>query len=573
MKKRLLALALGTLAFGVTLGGVKMGLGHQDAMMVKAEDNKVAYKTLSFPDDNQASVNDYTSTWTATIGSDSYTIQNFNNANWKGWTYIKCGRKGNASIASIATAYAMDKSIAKVTVTFDKVTAGKVNSIKLVTASDATFENLVETVKLEDVSAGDKEFSLSKPALNLYYKIIFDCASGSGNGFVQISKVAFFEPDSSTPDPEPASPVKSISANLKNPNAVFYAGDKVTIDDFVIIATKENGKTEELISGVTLKNDTLVEGNNTIEFEYAENGKTFNCSCQVSAIAKPLYTKTTNIADLAVGKKILIASNDGQKVLGAQGGNNRDAAAATPVDNNIVYNSKFASLLVVPAKDGTLALYDQTENGLLYAASNTKNYLKTTSSYVDKNAFATIGCVESVWSIQFTGSNSHNTLRYNPNNGSPIFACYTPDKEGMEDVSVYVSSEAPAAFNADAWADSFIANVSSKCDATGETATWTADWNKAKAIFDGFGIPDKMAVLYGTGSEKVNQAITTYKFIVDKYNTVDDYLGLGTGNTSKANALMFPGATDSTTWTLVGIGAVTIAASASLLFFRRKKSN
>ena len=36
MKKRFLALALGTLAFGVTLGGVKMGLGHQDAMMVKA---------------------------------------------------------------------------------------------------------------------------------------------------------------------------------------------------------------------------------------------------------------------------------------------------------------------------------------------------------------------------------------------------------------------------------------------------------------------------------------------------------------------------------------------------------
>ena len=38
MKKRFLVLALGTLAFGVTLGGVKMGLGHQDAMMVKAED-------------------------------------------------------------------------------------------------------------------------------------------------------------------------------------------------------------------------------------------------------------------------------------------------------------------------------------------------------------------------------------------------------------------------------------------------------------------------------------------------------------------------------------------------------
>ena len=40
MKKRFLALALGTLAFGVTLGGVKMGLGHQDALMVKAAETR-----------------------------------------------------------------------------------------------------------------------------------------------------------------------------------------------------------------------------------------------------------------------------------------------------------------------------------------------------------------------------------------------------------------------------------------------------------------------------------------------------------------------------------------------------
>lgn len=49
MKKRFLALALGTLAFGVTLGGVKMGLGHQDAMMVKAAE-ETKFETLSFPD-------------------------------------------------------------------------------------------------------------------------------------------------------------------------------------------------------------------------------------------------------------------------------------------------------------------------------------------------------------------------------------------------------------------------------------------------------------------------------------------------------------------------------------------
>ena len=52
MKKRFLALALGTLAFGVTLGGVKMGLGHQDAMMVKAAAD-VARTALTFPDANK----------------------------------------------------------------------------------------------------------------------------------------------------------------------------------------------------------------------------------------------------------------------------------------------------------------------------------------------------------------------------------------------------------------------------------------------------------------------------------------------------------------------------------------
>ena len=79
MKERFLALALGTLAFGVTLGGVKMGLGHQDTMMVKAEENKVAYKTLSFPDENKANnkIGGYDKTWTAKKEGVTYTTKNF----------------------------------------------------------------------------------------------------------------------------------------------------------------------------------------------------------------------------------------------------------------------------------------------------------------------------------------------------------------------------------------------------------------------------------------------------------------------------------------------------------------
>lgn len=53
------------------------------------------YKVLTFPDDNKAnnSVNDYTSSWEAKVGTDTWTITNFNNYQWKDWTYIKCGSK------------------------------------------------------------------------------------------------------------------------------------------------------------------------------------------------------------------------------------------------------------------------------------------------------------------------------------------------------------------------------------------------------------------------------------------------------------------------------------------------
>ena len=42
---------------------------------------ETVYKTLSFPDNNQANnkVSGYTSSWTAKIGSDSWSIVNFNN--------------------------------------------------------------------------------------------------------------------------------------------------------------------------------------------------------------------------------------------------------------------------------------------------------------------------------------------------------------------------------------------------------------------------------------------------------------------------------------------------------------
>ena len=155
------------------------------------------YKTLSFPDDNNNNnhAGAYSKTWTAKIGDFSWKITNFNNNNWKNsWTYIKAGSKKFASVATIDNTTPFDKAIGKIVVGVEKdVEARFVNSICLQVASDANFSNVIETVKLIYYKKTDFVFNVSAPQANLYYRLKFDLKKGSGNGFVQINKVEYYE--------------------------------------------------------------------------------------------------------------------------------------------------------------------------------------------------------------------------------------------------------------------------------------------------------------------------------------------------------------------------------------------
>ena len=159
----------------------------------------LVYKTLSFPDDNKAAngVGAYDKTWTATIGDFSWSIANFNNNSWNAsWTYIKCGRKKDASAASIATSTAMDEKITKIVVNYYSLkNVNKINSLTLTVASDANFSTVIETVNpTETLSTSTKTstFTISSPAANLYYKITYDCAVAGDNGIVVINSVDYY---------------------------------------------------------------------------------------------------------------------------------------------------------------------------------------------------------------------------------------------------------------------------------------------------------------------------------------------------------------------------------------------
>lgn len=60
-------------------------------------------------------------------------------------------------------------------------------------ASDVNFSNVIETVKLTYYKKTDFVFNVSAPQANLYYRLKFDLKKGSGNGFVQVNKVEYYE--------------------------------------------------------------------------------------------------------------------------------------------------------------------------------------------------------------------------------------------------------------------------------------------------------------------------------------------------------------------------------------------
>ncbi len=146
---------------------------------------------LTFSAATQESAGSYTSDWSATIGTNSWRIVNFNN-NSNQWSYIKCGHKSTSNTATITTKNALAGTITSVAVQVDKLIDATKCTTKLEVASDASFSNIVETVNVT-IAQGAVNYALTTPRANCYYRLVFDCVGlgGNTNGNVQISKVKY----------------------------------------------------------------------------------------------------------------------------------------------------------------------------------------------------------------------------------------------------------------------------------------------------------------------------------------------------------------------------------------------
>ena len=146
------------------------------------------------------------------------------------------------------------------------------------------------------------------------------------------------------------------------------------------------------------------------------------------------WTLVTDASTLAVGDQIVIAAKGYDYAMSTtQNGNNRAQAAITKSENNITFKDGVQILTLQAGKtSGTFAFY--TGSGYLYAASSSKNYLKTETTLSDNSSWTITIASTGVATIKATGSNTRNWMRYNSSNNPPIFSCYG---SGQADICIY----------------------------------------------------------------------------------------------------------------------------------------
>lgn len=164
------------------------------------------------------------------------------------------------------------------------------------------------------------------------------------------------------------------------------------------------------------------------------------------------YALVSDATTLAAGDEIVIAYINAeeetyQALSTTQNNNNRAATSDVTINDDGTLTAGEEVQIITLEKEGDKFLFN-VGDGYLYATSSTKNYLKTETT-ADANAKATIAIAGNSATIVFQGTNTHNVLRYNPNNGTPLFSCYAEDSTTGHQAQIYRKVEQAGDINRD----------------------------------------------------------------------------------------------------------------------------
>lgn len=146
--------------------------------------------------------------------------------------------------------------------------------------------------------------------------------------------------------------------------------------------------------------------------------------------SEPKFYKVTDAEQLSDGDKIAIVSEKYNVAMSTtQNSNNRGETGITIKDNSFESTNE-VQVITLKHLDENWRLY--TGSGYLYAASSSKNYLRTKETE-DKESKVSIAITDGNASMEFQGDYTHNVLQYNSN--SNLFSCY--ESASQESIQIY----------------------------------------------------------------------------------------------------------------------------------------
>lgn len=208
------------------------------------------------------------------------------------------------------------------------------------------------------------------------------------------------------------------------------AGTKLIISVNVTDETKQVASVKIGEETLTANTDGNYEG--IISRDWSANEITVNVELgkKVNKSWK-LVTSDTAVSSL-VGKQVIIAAKSANYAISTtQSGNNRPQVEFNKVDPITPSTDVQIFTLVAGTKADTYAF--ATENGYIYAASSSSNYMRTESQLSDNSSWSITFDSAGTATIKAQGTYTRNWLRYN--SSSKIFSCYS---SGQGEVSIYV---------------------------------------------------------------------------------------------------------------------------------------
>ena len=298
-------------------------------------------------------------------------------------------------------------------------------------------------------------------------------------------------------------------------------------EGYVVSYTMDENTTDE---ARTAYFEILALGN--VDYVYS-NRVTITQAAYIAPFVPTTYTLATTITS---GKHYIITNGE-DKAMGSQNSNNR-AAADVEINSGVATVSSadvYEFVIQGPDASGNYTIYDETNSGYLYAASNSSNHLKNEAT-LDKNNNGKWSIVfdgEGVATIKAQGKNSRNWMRYNSSND--IFSCYG---EGQNDIYLYEK-------------DGEVAPTETVTITAAKYATYCSE----NALdFSGTGLTAYIAKMNGTNVEFTPVTkVPAYNGVLLKADAAGDFTVNATSSVDEVTDNVFIGVTKETTINETGI--------------------